>query len=156
MMNATPAVDAKEASSPVATMDIVDSAIAAGVFTTLVAAVKAAGLVETLRGKGPLTVFAPTDDAFAKLPHGTVESLIEPANKAKLVDILAHHVVPGRVMAADVVQLKSAKTALGQELIITVKDGKVMVDDAQVVRTDIATSNGVIHVIDRVILPNGR
>jgi uncharacterized surface protein with fasciclin (FAS1) repeats len=133
--------------------DIVDTAVGAGKFNTLVAAVKAAGLVETLKGKGPFTVFAPTDEAFAKLPKGTVEELLKPENKEKLIGILTYHVVPGRVMAADVVKLKSAKTVQGQEVTITVADGGVSVDNAKVVKTDIACSNGVIHVIDSVILP---
>ncbi len=133
--------------------DIVDTAVAAGNFKTLAAALKAAGLIETLKGKGPFTVFAPTDEAFAKLPEGTVESLLKPENKDKLVGILTYHVVTGKVMAADVVKLKEAKTVQGKAAKITVKDGKVMVDGANVVTTDIATSNGVIHVIDAVILP---
>lgn len=133
--------------------DIVDTAVAAGNFKTLAAALKAAGLIETLKGKGPFTVFAPTDEAFAKLPEGTVESLLKPENKDKLVGILTYHVVAGKVMAADVVKLKEAKTVQGKAVKITVKDGKVMVDAANVVTTDIATSNGVIHVIDAVILP---
>lgn len=131
--------------------DIVDTAVAAGSFNTLVAAVKAAGLVETLKGKGPFTVFAPTDEAFAKLPAGTVEALLK--DKEKLTKILLYHVVSGNVMAKDVVKLKSAKTVQGSSAKITVKDGKVMVDNANVVKTDIATSNGVIHVIDTVIIP---
>ncbi|RPI13207.1 MAG: fasciclin domain-containing protein [Lysobacterales bacterium] len=133
--------------------DIVDTAVAAGSFNTLAAALKAAGLVDTLKGPGPFTVFAPTDEAFAKLPAGTVESLLEPENKAKLAGILTYHVVPGKVMAADVVKLTSAKTVNGQSVTIAVKDGKVMVDGANVVKTDVAASNGVIHVIDAVILP---
>lgn len=133
--------------------DIVDTAVGAGSFTTLVAAVQAAGLVETLKGPGPFTVFAPTDDAFKKLPAGTVESLLLPENKDKLVAILTYHVVPGKVMAADVVKLKDAKTAQGQSVKIAVAGGKVKVDGATVVKTDIVTSNGVIHVIDSVILP---
>jgi len=133
--------------------DIVSVAAAAGSFNTLVAAVKAAGLVETLQGTGPFTVFAPTDEAFAKLPKGTVEDLLKPANKAKLVAILTYHVVPGKVMAADVKTMK-AKTVNGQELSITVADGKVMVNNANVVKTDVAASNGIIHVIDTVVLPN--
>lgn len=133
--------------------DIVDTAVGAGSFNTLVAAVKAAGLVETLKSPGPFTVFAPTDEAFAKLPAGTVESLLKPENKAKLVAILTYHVVPGKVMAADVVKLTGAKTVQGQKIDIKVADGKVMVDGATVVKTDIGTSNGVIHVIDSVILP---
>jgi len=133
--------------------DIVDTAVGAGSFKTLVAAVKAAGLVETLKGKGPFTVFAPTDEAFAKLPKGTVEALLKPENKAKLQAILTYHVVAGKVMAADVVKLTGATTVQGQKIDIAVVDGKVSVDAATVVKTDIACSNGVIHVIDSVILP---
>ena len=114
----------------------------------------AGGLVETLKSKGPFTVFAPTDEAFAKLPKGTVENLLKPENKAQLVKILTYHVVAGNVKAADVVKLSSAKTVEGSEVKITVTDGKVKVDNASVVKADIATSNGVIHVIDSVILPN--
>jgi uncharacterized surface protein with fasciclin (FAS1) repeats len=133
--------------------DIVDTAVAAGSFKTLVAAVQAAGLVETLKGKGPFTVFAPTDEAFAKLPAGTLDNLLKPENKEKLKGILTYHVVPGKVMAKDVAGLKEAKTVNGQMLTITVKDGKVMVDKAHVAKTDVAASNGVIHVIDAVVLP---
>jgi len=133
--------------------DIVDTAVAAGSFKTLVAAVKAAGLVEALKGAGPFTVFAPTDEAFAKLPAGTVESLLKPENKAKLQAILTYHVVAGKVMAADVVKLTGATTVQGQNVVIAVTDGKVTVDGATVLKTDIETSNGVIHVIDSVILP---
>ena len=133
--------------------DIVDTAVGAKSFTTLVAAVKAAGLVETLKSKGPFTVFAPTDEAFKKLPEGTVESLLKPENKDKLVAVLTYHVVPGKVMAADVVKLKNAKTVQGGEVDIVVADGKVKVDNANVVKTDIECSNGVIHVIDAVIIP---
>lgn len=133
--------------------DIVDTAISAGSFTTLVTAVKAAGLVETLKGKGPFTVFAPTDEAFAKLPAGTVEDLLKPENKEKLQAILTYHVVPGKLMAADVVKLDSAETVQGQELTIQTKNGAVMVDNAKVIKTDIETSNGVIHIIDTVVLP---
>ena len=133
--------------------DIVDTAVGAKSFTTLVAAVKAAGLVETLKSKGPFTVFAPTDEAFKKLPEGTVESLLKPENKDNLVAVLTYHVVPGKVMAADVVKLKNAKTVQGGEVDIVVADGKVKVDNANVVKTDIECSNGVIHVIDAVILP---
>ena len=133
--------------------DIVDTAVAAGSFKTLVAAVKAAGLVETLKGKGPFTVFAPTDEAFAKLPAGTLDNLLKPENKEKLKGILTYHVVPGKFMAKDVVTLKEAKTVNGQMLTIAVKDGKVMVDKANVAKTDVAASNGVIHVIDAVLLP---
>ncbi|MCA9086081.1 MAG: fasciclin domain-containing protein [Planctomycetaceae bacterium] len=141
------------AAGAAAKADIVDTAVGAGSFNTLVAAVKAAGLVETLKGAGPFTVFAPTDEAFAKLPAGTVEELLKPENKAKLQAVLTYHVVPGKVMAADVVKLTGAKTVQGQQIDIAVKDGKVSVDGANVVKTDIETSNGVIHVIDSVILP---
>lgn len=140
-------------STATATMaDIVDTAIAGG-FTTLVAAVKAAGLVETLKGTGPFTVFAPTDEAFAKLPAGTLESLLKPENKTKLQNILKYHVVAGRVMASDVIKLHSAKTVEGQEVKIAVVNGAVKVDSAHVTKTDIGTSNGVIHVVDSVLLP---
>lgn len=132
--------------------DLVAVAVEAGSFKTLVAAVKAAGLVETLQGDGPFTIFAPTDAAFAKLPAGTVEDLLKPQNKAKLVAILTYHVVPGKVMAADVKTMK-APTVNGQTLSIVAGD-TVMVNDAQVVKTDVSASNGVIHVIDSVILPN--
>ena len=131
--------------------DIVDTAVAAGDFSTLVTAVKAAGLVETLKGEGPFTVFAPTDAAFAKVPTDTLNALL--ADKAALANVLTYHVVAGNVMAADVVKLTSAVTVQGQAVSIAVKDGKVYVDGAQVVATDIKASNGVIHVIDAVILP---
>jgi uncharacterized surface protein with fasciclin (FAS1) repeats len=133
--------------------DIVDTAVAAGSFNTLVAAVKAADLVETLKGEGPFTVFAPTDEAFAKLPEGTVESLLQPENKEKLQAVLLYHVVPGKVTAADVVKLKSANTANEMSLAIMVDGSTVKVNNAQVIQTDIMTSNGVIHVIDTVLLP---
>lgn len=133
--------------------DIVDTAVAAGSFNTLVAAVGAAGLVETLKGVGPFTVFAPTDEAFAKLPAGTVESLILPENKAKLVEILTHHVVAGTVLAADVVKLSSATTVAGTSVAIAVNEGKVTIGDASVVTADVLCSNGVIHIVDSVILP---
>jgi uncharacterized surface protein with fasciclin (FAS1) repeats len=133
--------------------DIVDTAVAAGQFKTLAAALKAAGLIETLKGEGPFTVFAPTDEAFAKLPAGTVEMLLKPENKEKLTAILTYHVVAGKVLAKDVVKMDSAKTVEGSEIKIKVKDGKVWVDDAGVTKTDIACSNGVIHVIDAVIMP---
>jgi uncharacterized surface protein with fasciclin (FAS1) repeats len=133
--------------------DIVDTAVGAGSFGTLVAAVKAAGLVDTLKGDGPFTVFAPTDEAFAKLPAGTVESLLKPENKDKLVAILTYHVVPGKVMSTDVVKLSSAKTVQGSTIDIAVADGKVKIDGATVVKADIGCSNGVVHVIDSVILP---
>lgn len=132
--------------------DIVAVASSAGSFNTLVAAVKAAGLVETLQGPGPFTVFAPTDEAFAKLPKGTLEDLLKPENKSKLTAILTYHVLPGKVMAADVKTMK-AKTVNGQELNVKASSKGVTVDDAKVVKTDIATSNGVIHVIDTVVLP---
>jgi len=141
------------ATVPVADGTIVETAVAAGNFKTLVAAVQAAELVDTLNGKGPFTVFAPTDEAFAKLPKGTLEMLLKPENKAKLAAILTYHVVPGSVKAADVVKLKNAATVQGQRIDIKVNAGKVMVDGANVVATDVACSNGVIHVIDTVILP---
>lgn len=133
--------------------DIVDTAVDAGAFKTLAAALKAADLIETLKGKGPFTVFAPTDEAFAKLPKGTVEDLLKSENKKKLVSILTYHVVAGQVMAADVLKLKEAKTVEGSKVKIEVKDGKVKVNDANVVTTDIVCKNGVIHIIDAVILP---
>ena len=133
--------------------DIVDTAVADGRFTTLVAAVTAAELVDTLKGEGPFTVFAPTDDAFAKLPAGTVEELVKPENKQKLTDILLYHVVSSKVMAADVVGLTSATTVLGKDVAIKVDMGNVYVNDAKVIITDIETSNGVIHVIDTVLIP---
>jgi len=133
--------------------NIVETAVAAGSFKTLCAAVGAAGLVETLSGNGPFTVFAPTDAAFAKLPAGTVENLLKPENKATLVGILTYHVLAGKVMAADVKTMK-AKTVNGKELSITVAGGKVMVDKAQVITADVVASNGVIHVIDSVVLPS--
>lgn len=131
--------------------DIVDTAVSAGQFTTLVKAVQAAGLVDTLKSAGPFTVFAPTDDAFAKLPAGTVESLL--ANPDKLKQVLLYHVVAGKVTAADVVKIKKAKTVQGSEAKVKVNGGSVMIDGANVVKTDIMTDNGVIHVIDSVILP---
>jgi len=136
-----------------AQMDIVDTAVAAGSFKTLAAALQAAGLVGTLKGKGPFTVFAPTDGAFSKLPAGTVESLLKPENKEKLKAILLYHVVSGDVTAAQVVKLSSAKTVNGQDLKLTVNDGTVLVNDAKVVKADVLVSNGVIHVIDTVLLP---
>ena len=133
--------------------DIVDTAVADGRFTTLVAAVQAAGLVETLKGEGPFTVFAPTDEAFAKLPAGTVEDLLKPENLETLKNILLYHVVAGKVMAADVTQLESADTVLGKPVAITNDMGNVNINDAKVVIPDIETANGVIHVIDTVLLP---
>lgn len=134
------------------TKDIVDTAVAAGSFKTLAAALKAGGLIDALKGPGPFTVFAPTDEAFAKLPKGTVETLLKPENKDKLVAILKYHVVSGKVQAADVVKLKEAKTLLGQAVTVNAADG-VKINDAKVVKADIAASNGVIHVIDTVLLP---
>ena len=149
---ATPIPEPTE--EPMADMDIVDTAVADGRFTTLVAAVQAAGLVDALKADGPLTVFAPTDDAFAALPEGTVEALL--ADIPTLTNILLYHVVDGKVMASDVVELDQALTLQGQYLDIQVMDGKVMIDNAQVIITDIEASNGVIHVIDAVILPEAR
>ncbi len=133
--------------------DIVDTAVADGRFTTLVAAVQAAGLVETLKGEGPFTVFAPTDEAFAKLPAGTVENLLKPENLETLKNILLYHVVSGKVMAEDVTMLESAKTVLGESVSIKEDMGNVNINDAKVLLTDVETSNGVIHVIDSVLLP---
>jgi uncharacterized surface protein with fasciclin (FAS1) repeats len=134
--------------------DIVDTAVAAGSFKTLAKALEAAGLVDTLKGPGPFTVFAPTDEAFAKLPAGTLEDLLKPENKAKLQRILTYHVVPGRVMAADVVKLQSARAVSGDAIPVLVRGGSVTVDGARVVKTDIVATNGIIHVIDSVILPD--
>ena len=134
-------------------MDIVDTAVEAGTFNTLAAALTAADLVETLKGEGPFTVFAPTDEAFAKLPEGTVEDLLKPENKDQLVAVLTYHVVPGKVMAADVVGLSEAPTVNGAMIPVSVMDGTVMLGDVAVTATDIEASNGVIHVIDGVLLP---
>ena len=155
---ATPAPTATPMPEPTATpepmlSDIVDTAVADGRFTTLVAAVQAAELVDTLKGEGPFTVFAPTDDAFAALPEGTLDSLLLPENKQALTDILLYHVVSGKVMAADVTALTSATTVLGKDVTVKVDMGNVYINEAQVVITDIATSNGVIHVINAVLLP---
>lgn len=133
--------------------DIVDTAVAAGSFQTLATALQAAGLIDTLKGKGPFTVFAPTDEAFAKLPAGTLETLLKPENKAKLAAILTYHVVPGKVNASQVAGMKTAKTVNGKDLKIAAAGGGVMIDGARVVKTDILASNGVIHVIDQVVLP---
>ena len=133
--------------------DIVDTAVAADQFKTLAAALGAAGLVDTLKGAGPFTVFAPTDAAFAKLPAGTVDGLLKPENKAKLTAILTYHVVPGKVMAADMVKLKEAKTVNGATVMIKVDGGNVMISDAKVTATDIVASNGVVHVINTVLIP---
>jgi uncharacterized surface protein with fasciclin (FAS1) repeats len=141
------------ASARAAEQDIVDTAVATGQFKTLAAALGGAGLVSTLKGAGPFTVFAPTDAAFAKLPAGTVENLLKPENKDKLTAILTYHVVPGRVMAADVGKVQEAKTVNGKMLMVSTKGGGVMINDAKVTSTDITASNGVIHVIDSVILP---
>jgi len=132
-------------------MDIVETAVAAGSFKTLATALQAAGLVEILKGAGPFTVFAPTDEAFAKLPKGTVEALLK--DKAMLTKVLTYHVVAGEVPASEVVKLKSAKTVQGQDVSIMVMDGKVMVGNAHVVKADVKASNGVIHVIDTVLMP---
>ncbi len=133
--------------------DIVDTAVAAGSFKTLVAALKAAGLVDTLKGKGPFTVFAPTDEAFAKLPAGTVDELLKPENKQKLIAILTYHVVAGKVTAAQAMKLDSAKTVNGESLKISTDGGTVKINDATVTKADIMCSNGVIHVIDTVLMP---
>ncbi len=135
------------------TIDVVATAMQAGKFKTLCAAVEAAGLASILQGEGPFTVFAPTDDAFAKLPAGTVESLLKPENKSKLVSVLTYHVVPGRVFSDKAVASRTLKTVQGQEITIAVKDGKAMADKATIVKTDIDASNGVIHVIDAVLMP---
>jgi uncharacterized surface protein with fasciclin (FAS1) repeats len=141
------------ASAYAADKDIVDTAVAAGQFKTLAAALTAAGLVDTLKGPGPFTVFAPTDGAFAKLPAGTLDTLLKPESKAKLTAILTYHVVAGKVMAADVVKLKQAKTINGAMDAVKVDGGTVMINNAKVTTADIAASNGVIHVIDTVLLP---
>ena len=143
---------ALSATIPAKAADIVDTAVAAGSFKTLVAAVTAAGLVETLKGEGPFTVFAPTDEAFAALPAGTVEDLLKPENKDKLVAILTYHVVPGKVMSTDLKDDTMAKTVQGGEVKIDLDNG-AMINDAKVVTADVAADNGVIHVIDKVIIP---
>jgi len=137
------------------TRDVVDTAIAAGSFKTLAKALDAAGLVTTLKGGGPFTVFAPTDEAFAKLPDGTLETLLKPENKEKLRRILTYHVVAGKVMASDVVKLQSARAVSGDTITVKVEDGVVHVENATVTSADVLASNGVIHVIDSVILPKG-
>jgi uncharacterized surface protein with fasciclin (FAS1) repeats len=134
--------------------DIVDTAVSAGQFNTLAAALDAAGLIDTLKGEGPFTVFAPTDKAFAKLPEGTVETLLKPENRDQLTAILTYHVVAGKVMAEDVVKLTSATTVNGADVAITVQDGDVRIDNANVIKANIGASNGVIHILDTVILPN--
>lgn len=143
----------QKAASASSSLDIIDTAVADGRFKTLAAAIKAAGLVETLKGTGPFTVFAPTDEAFSKLPSGTINTLLKPENKQKLIDILTYHVISGSVKAADVIKLISAKTVEGKEVTIKVQGDKVFVNDAQVIITDIQASNGVIHVIDTVLTP---
>lgn len=149
---ATNAIADHHSGAETAKADIVDIAAGADDFSTLVAAVKAAGLVDTLKGDGPFTVFAPTNAAFAALPEGTVENLLKPENKEQLVAVLTYHVVAGKVMAADV-KAGEVPTVQGSKATIKVEDGKVMIDNATVVKTDIVASNGVIHVIDAVILP---
>jgi transforming growth factor-beta-induced protein len=133
--------------------DVVDTAVAAGNFKTLEAALKAGGLVQTLKGEGPFTVFAPTDEAFAKLPAGTLEDLLKPENKEKLIAILKYHVVAAKAMSKDVAGMSSAKTVNGQELTLKTEGGKVMVNDATVTKADVEATNGVIHVIDTVLIP---
>lgn len=152
MATAATAMLAGAAMAQDATSDIVDNAVAAGDFTTLVAAVQAAGLVDTLKGEGPFTVFAPTDAAFAALPEGTVNTLLKPENKDQLVSILTYHVVPGEVMSSDLTEGMSAATVQGGEVTFTL-DGGAKVNDANITTADIAASNGVIHVIDAVIMP---
>jgi uncharacterized surface protein with fasciclin (FAS1) repeats len=144
---------AGSASAYAAEKDIVDTAVAAGQFKTLAAALTAAGLVDTLKGPGPFTVFAPTDAAFAKLPAGTIDTLLKPENKAKLTAILTYHVVPGKVTAADVVKLSEAKTVEGAMVTVKVNGGKVMINNATVTTADVEASDGVIHVIDTVLMP---
>ncbi len=133
--------------------DIVDTAVAAGEFKTLAAALKAAGLVETLKSKGPFTVFAPTDAAFAKLPKGTVEDLLKPANKAKLTNLLTYHVLPKKVLASDLAKMKMVTTVEGSEVEITDKNGKIMIGKAHVTSADVDCTNGVIHIVDTVLMP---
>ena len=153
LATATIAITLGSAPAFAASKDIVDTAVAAGQFKTLAAALGAAGLVSTLKGPGPFTVFAPTDAAFAKLPQGTVATLLKPENKAALTSILTYHVVSGKVMASDVVKLTKATTVNGADVAIMVSNGSVMVNNATVTTTDIVASNGVIHVIDTVLMP---
>jgi uncharacterized surface protein with fasciclin (FAS1) repeats len=143
----------KKGESAAGTKDVVDTAVAAGQFKTLAAALQAGGLVDTLKGDGPFTVFAPTDEAFKKLPAGTVESLLKPENKEKLVSILKYHVVAGNVNSSQVAGMSEAKTVEGKSVKIKAADGKVMIDNATVTKADIAATNGVIHVIDTVLIP---
>jgi uncharacterized surface protein with fasciclin (FAS1) repeats len=154
-MAAALTVSAASAQAQHGKRDIVDTAVAAGSFGTLAKALQAADLVDTLKGSGPFTVFAPTDEAFAKLPASTLQDLLKPENKKKLQRILTYHVVPGRVLASDVVKLSSSKAVSGDTIHVEAKDGAVKVDEANVIKTDIEASNGVIHVIDAVILPEG-
>lgn len=153
MVGATTLAAPALADGHAAKADIVDTAVEAGSFTTLAAALDAAGLIDTLKGDGPFTVFAPTDEAFAALPAGTVEDLLKPENKDKLTAILTYHVVPGSVMAADVVKLEDAETVNGAMVDIAVEGDAVMIEGAKVVSADVAASNGVIHVIDKVLIP---
>ena len=153
MMFVPAIVSAQMTTSKSEQKDIVDTAVSAGMFKTLVAAVQAGGLVETLKGNGPFTVFAPTDEAFAKLPVGTVEGLLKPENRDMLVKILTYHVVAGNAKAADVVKRSGWKTVQGQELKVKSKGGKVWIDNATVIKADIAATNGTIHVIDTVLMP---
>jgi uncharacterized surface protein with fasciclin (FAS1) repeats len=150
------ALGGSRAAAAADTRDLVDTAVAAGSFKTLAKALTAADLVPTLKGAGPFTVFAPTDEAFAKLPAGTLEMLLKPENKAKLQRILTYHVVAGKVTAADVIKLQSAKAVSGDTIAIASNGSRVTVDGAHVVKTDIGASNGVIHVIDAVILPKDK
>ncbi len=155
LATAVPALAAHhEGAHDEAAPDIVEIAAGNEDFSTLVAALEAAGLVDTLAGEGPFTVFAPTNAAFAALPEGTVEGLLEPANKAQLTAVLTYHVVPGAVYASDVVKLSSATTVQGGDISISTVDGRVMIDGAEVITTDIEAENGVIHVIDAVLLPS--
>ena len=153
LAQAAPSANAAAAKPAQAKADIVDTALAAGQFGTLAAALKAAGLVDTLKGPGPFTVFAPTDAAFAALPAGTVESLLKPENREKLTAILTYHVVPGRYPAARVAGLDSAATVNGGSVDIKAEGGTVMVDEARVIKADVTATNGVIHVIDKVLMP---
>jgi uncharacterized surface protein with fasciclin (FAS1) repeats len=141
------------ADQSMAKKDIVDTAVAAGQFNTLAKALQAAGLVDTLKGKGPFTVFSPTDEAFAKLPAGTIDELLKPENKEKLVSILTYHVVSGAVSSKKVATMKSAKTVNGKDVSISAEGGSVKINDAKVIKADIKASNGVIHVIDSVLMP---
>ena len=156
IMGLTAATLVSLGSVPSYAADIVDTAVKAGQFNTLAAALKAAGLIDTLKGKGPFTVFAPTDAAFAKLPAGTVENLLKPENKAKLVQILTYHVVPGKIMSTSLAGKKTdAKTVEGRNISIDATMGSVKVNSANVVSADIPADNGVIHVIDTVVIPKG-